>query len=178
MAQINFSNSADNSFSPLPEGTADFEILKVEQGVSKKGNPQLVIDTEICSGDSEGKKTKMWYSLTPQSTWKLKKLLLATHTPFETAGEQGKGGTIQFDTDDLVGAIFTCDIEISINPENNKPKNDFNNERVSAMMAPPAQATMPSAVAAAPPPVTTSAVAAPPAVGAAPAPSFQRRSRA
>ena len=53
MALINFSNSEDKGYSPLPEGSYDLEILSVEQKVSQAGNPQLEINTEVAGGEHE-----------------------------------------------------------------------------------------------------------------------------
>ena len=119
MALINFSNSEDKGYSPLPEGSYDLEILQVEQKVSQAGNPQLELSTEVAAGEHEGRKVKLWYSLTPQSAWKLKKLVVATHTPHEVVGSD-RDGQISFDTDDLVGGIFTATAVPGINPKSGK----------------------------------------------------------
>lgn len=176
MALINFSNSEDKGYSPLPEGSYDLEILQVEQKVSQAGNPQLELSTEVAAGEHEGRKVKLWYSLTPQSAWKLKKLVVATHTPHEVVGGlTEKDGQISFDTDDLVGGIFTATAVPGINPKSGKSKVDFNDERPSKLMAvePPA---IPAQVLAAAPPVVQAPVQQTLAV--APEASFRRRSRA
>lgn len=178
MALINFSNSEDKGYSPLPEGSYDLEILSVEQKVSQAGNPQLEINTEVAGGEHEGRKVRLWYSLTPQSAWKLKKLVVATHTPHEVVGSD-RDGQISFDTDDLIGGIFVATAVPGINPKSGKAKVDFNDERPSKLMAiePPA---MPAQVQAAAPPVVQVASQSPAqqTLTVAPEASFRRRSRA
>ena len=130
MAILEFDNSEDKgTFTPLPEGTYDLQIMAVEQGTSQKGNPQLKISCEVASGEKEGRKVTMWYSLVKQSAWKLKRLLVATGAPYE----EGDSGKLRFDTDDLVERFFTVDASISTNPVSNKLKNDFDAERPSVL---------------------------------------------
>ena len=130
MAILEFDNSEDKgTFTPLPEGTYDLQIMAVEQGTSQKGNPQLKISCEVASGEKEGRKVTMWYSLVKQSAWKLKRLLVATGAPYE----ESDGGKLRFDTDDLVERFFTVDASISTNPVSNKLKNDFDAERPSVL---------------------------------------------
>jgi hypothetical protein len=130
MAILEFDNSEDKgTFTPLPEGTYDLQIMAVEQGTSQKGNPQLKISCEVASGEKEGRKVTLWYSLVKQSAWKLKRLLVATGAPYE----ESDGGKLRFDTDDLVERFFTVDASISTNPVSNKLKNDFDAERPSVL---------------------------------------------
>jgi hypothetical protein len=175
MAILEFDNSEDKgTFTPLPEGTYDLQIMVVEQGTSQKGNPQLKISCEVASGEKEGRKVTLWYSLVKNSAWKLKRLLVATGAPFE----ENDAGKLRFDTDDLVERFFTVDASVGVNPVSGKPKNDFDAERPSAMGAAPVPAVAPAPAAIPVQPSTVSA-AAQAIVGSSPAPGeFRRRSRA
>jgi hypothetical protein len=181
MAVIQFDNAPDKGFTPPPEGVYDLEILNCEQKTSQAGNPQLELQTEVASGELEGRKIRLWYSLTPQSAWKLKKLLIATHTPHEILGDE-KTGTVSFDSDDLIGAIFTVDCVAG--EYQGKAKADYNNERPSKLMeGPPAAAPAVATPAPAAPVQQTlaappAAAPAAPAAAAAPEAGFRRRSRA
>jgi hypothetical protein len=175
MAILEFDNSEDKggAFTPLPEGTYDLQIMAVEQGTSQKGNPQLKISCEVASGEKEGRKVTLWYSLVKNSAWKLKRLLVATGAPFE----ESDAGKLRFDTDDLIERFFVVDASIGTNPVSGKLKNDFDAERPSAMGVAAAPAPAPQPVAApAPAPVYQQPAAQ---VAAQPAPGeFRRRSRA
>ena len=111
MAILEFDNSEDKgTFTPLPEGTYDLQIMVVEQGTSQKGNPQLKISCEVASGEKEGRKVTLWYSLVKNSAWKLKRLLVATGAPFE----ENDAGKLRFDTDDLVERFYTVDASVGV----------------------------------------------------------------
>jgi hypothetical protein len=165
MPIIEFDAPSNEGFQPLPEGTYWLRIESVEQGTSSAGNPQLVVKTKVVDGEYANKSVTIWYSLTPKSTWKLKALLDATDVPYEEVG-----GRVRFDTDDLYDREFVVDASVGVNPNTQKPKNDWSNER------PPKGASKPqSAAAAASAPAP--AQAAPAAAAAAPSETFRRRSR-
>ena len=169
MAILEFDNSEDKggAFTPLPEGTYDLQIMAVEQGTSQKGKPQLKISCEVASGEKEGRKVTLWYSLVKNSAWKLKRLLVATGAPFE----ESDAGKLRFDTDDLIERFFTVDASIGTNPVSGKLKNDFDAERPSQMGV--AAAPAPAARTAPQPAPVMASTASQPAPG-----EFRRRSRA
>jgi len=169
MPIIEFDAPSSEGFQPLPEGTYWLRIESVEQSTSSAGNPQLVVKTRVVDGEYANKSVTIWYSLTPKSTWKLKALLDATDVPYEEVG-----GRVRFDTDDLYDKDFVVDASVGVNPNTQKPKNDWSNER------PPKSA---SKSASKPQPTTAAAVSAPApaqaasAAAAAPSETFRRRSR-
>lgn len=112
MALINYSKGDGGAFKPLPAGSYDVEIKSAEQGASSKGNPQLTIKGEVVDGEYAGKKVTMWYSLLPQSTWRLDALFSALAIDPVPTGELDENGKeiMSGDTDLLIGRVvrFAC----------------------------------------------------------------------
>lgn len=111
MARIPYSKG-ENTFKPLPESTYDVQLDSAEQTTSKGGNPQLTVKGQIVDGEYAGKKVTIWYSLLPQSTWKLDALFEALGIPAQETGELDENGKpiCDFDTDDLAGRVvrYVC----------------------------------------------------------------------
>lgn len=120
----------ENDFTPLPEGTYDCKIIKVEQSTSSKGNPQLEVSLEVVEGPKQGRKPKKWYSMTEKAGWALRKLVEELDVAFTDHGKTPDGQLDwEFDADDLVGRIVRYDV--TIRTHEGKKNNDFSNEQVS-----------------------------------------------
>jgi len=127
---IRYTN-ASSLFEVYPAGIYSFEIMEVEQGASKKGNPQLKVVTEIIDGPHAGKKFTTWYSLLPQALFRLNMLIEASRVPHNVVGEDEKGNPqIEFDENDLVGLRFTA--ELTVEKYEGKDQNRIGNETVYA----------------------------------------------
>jgi hypothetical protein len=164
MTQINYAKGGEGgNWQPLPEGTYDVRITKCEQSASTKGNPQLRITAEVLDGTHQGKVVNLWYSLLPQSTWKMDKLLEALEIERTDTGEFNADGTpiMGFDDDHLIGRCVCYTVTQREYPVGSKKMtNDFNDEARSeydddegadapAPAAPPqTQAKAPAAAAA------------------------------
>jgi hypothetical protein len=136
MAKINYNKGGDggSSWQALPEGTYDVRILASEQGTSKAGNAQIKLSCEVLDGPSAGKKVNIWYSLLPQSTWKLDKLLETLDVERFETGEFGQDGTpiLGFDDEDLIDRSVRYTVGQREFPAGSgKMTNDFNDESVS-----------------------------------------------
>lgn len=131
MAKIPYSAGDAGSFQPLPEGTYDFRINETVVGNSRAGNPQLQLKMEVLDGPHTGKKVSCWYSLLPQSGWKLDALLKALHIDREDTGQvDGSGNPIlEFDDEWLINRCVQFDV--TQREFNGKVNNDFQNERAS-----------------------------------------------
>jgi len=132
MARIPYSAGEGGSFQPLPEGTYDFRINETILGNSRAGNPQLQLKMEVLDGPHTSKKVSCWYSLLPQSGWKIDALLEALKIEREDTGQvDDKGNPIlAFDDEWLLDRCVTFDV--SQREYNGKTNNDFQNERLSA----------------------------------------------
>ncbi len=174
MPTIEF-KKGENNFNPVPEGTYDFEILEASPGTSSGGHMQIELNTQIVGGAEDGRKVRMWYVITEKSGWKIDKLLQAIG--LDSAPTEG--GNFAFDTDQMLGAVFTADASIAKTPDG-RDKNEFKNERPSKLAAqPPAQDA--AAPAAAPTAAQLAASTAAPAAApgqAAAMPAFQGGARA
>lgn len=56
-----------NAFASVPVGTYQARLLDVIAQPNNKGNPCVVLDFEIASGDFEGKQHRVWRHLTPDT---------------------------------------------------------------------------------------------------------------
>lgn len=131
MVQINFNageNTGQGTWTPLPEGDYEVEIEDVEVTTSGSGNPQLQLSYKLMDGPREGGTAKDWYSLLPQSGWRLRGLLDALGIEYTAGGKDGDGrDAISFEGDDLIGRrvlYFVAQREY-----NGKVNNDFKNPR-------------------------------------------------
>jgi hypothetical protein len=132
MVQIRFSagENTGGQWTPLPEGTYDFRIIEVEQGNSSNGNPQLRTKLEILDGPRAGDKPNTWYSLLPQSGWKLRGLVEALDLDYQIEGQDADGNDlIVFDADELLHRCVRMDVRQR--EYNGKTTNDFINEAPS-----------------------------------------------
>ena len=132
MGQIRFSAGEDTGggWTPLPEGTYDFRIIEAEQGVSSNKNPQLRVKLEVLDGPRSGDKTNTWYSLLPQSGWKLRRLIDALEIDYQVEGKDADGNElISFDDEELVQRCVRMDVKQR--EYNGKTVNDFLNEELS-----------------------------------------------
>lgn len=135
MARIEFQSSASNeevTYAPLPQGTYDLVVNDVTQGTSSKGNAQLQVRCEIAAGEYSGKKITLWLSLLDSATWRLSAFVKATGVEYE----DGPGGQISFDTDDVVGAYFSASTKIR--EYNGREKNEWENFAPSKLSQPKA----------------------------------------
>lgn len=167
MAMINYTKGNEGGgWVPLPEGTYDVKILEVKQGTSKSGNPQLSVKGEVMDGPHAGKTVTIWYSLTPQSTWKLDALLDALQIPRVETGEYHADGQpiMGFDDDALLNRCVRYDVKQR--EYQGKVNNDFAKERPSPFdaSAEPAPTGGQSGTAATPP-ASSGAPASAPAAG-------------
>jgi hypothetical protein len=144
---IRFNTSQGGGFETYEAGTYTLKIESVTQGTSKAGNPQLTVKCTFVGGRYDGKTITVWYSLTPQSFWKIQLLIEATACNHTVVGEDAQGQPIiEFDEQDLVGLIF--DADVTIEDYQGKKNNRVNKERASELLndaqpeqAAPAQAT-------------------------------------
>lgn len=173
MPVINFKAKEGKGWQPLPKGTYVIQINSVDPTkVSTKGNPQMMVEGQVVGGDSEGKKVTLWYPLDGAAAWRLRNLLEGTGVDFEDTeldevdDEQKPIHGYSFDSDDLPGMSFLCDVDQR--EYQGKVNNDFANERpvdgapaeAAAASKPAATATKPAAAAAAAPARTPTAAAA------------------
>lgn len=167
MALINYAKGQQSSaqgggWQPLPEGLYDVKILAAEQGTSKAGNPQIRVSGEVLDGTYAGRTVNVWYSLLPQSTWKLDALLNALDVDRVDTGDFYPDGSpiLAFDPDHLVGRAVRYTVRQREYPAGSgKLTNDFAEEARSPFDAfedeapvAPAPAAKPAPVAAAPAP--------------------------
>ena len=169
--------SVGGDWVPLPAADYNLQIDAAESGTSKgSGAPQLRVNTHVVDGPFAEKKAMLFYSLKPNSIWKVKALLVATGIEFiseeldEVDPETNKPlETITFDSDDLIGCSFR--VTVSQRDYQGKMQNDFNKERaLEGVASQPARTAAPAEPA--------RAVAQParaPAQPAASAPARQRR---
>jgi hypothetical protein len=139
------------AFTPYPEGTYDLQIQGVVQGASKAGNAQLKLSCEIATPDTQqGSKVTIWYSLLPQSGWKLRMLLDATGVPYDITGETDESGNevLEFDPEELELRYFR--VECSTRKHDGKVYNDWKNEEASPLGQEATPAEAPKTVAKAP----------------------------
>jgi len=134
MPVIEFKAKEGKGWQPLPKGTYTLQITSVDASkVSKKGNPQMMVEAQVSGGDHEGKKCTLWYPLDGNAAWRTRNLLEGTGVDYEEfdSGEVDDEGKkifgYSFDTDDLSGASFTCDVDQR--EYEGKINNDYANER-------------------------------------------------
>ena len=128
-------NPADGGgWKPLPSGTYDIQIDKIEETTSKNNNPQLKMAAHVVDGPHDQKKVTLWYSLVENALWKLEALCEAAGIDYsceeldETDPETGKPLVeFELDTDDLIGCIVTYDV--TEYKHQGKEQNRFENER-------------------------------------------------
>jgi hypothetical protein len=146
MARIEFTSSSSEevTYAPIPQGTYDLTVTDITQGTSSKGNPQLQVRCEIAQGEYSGKKITLWLSLLESATWRLSAFVKATGIDYE----DGPGGQISFDTDDVVGAYFSASTKIR--EYNGKDKNEWESFAPSKLSQPAAPRAAASVAAPAP----------------------------
>ena len=129
MARIAYSQGDKSSFKVLPNGTYEFRITDVEQGVSSNGNPQIKVKFEVVDGPYRGDTVTAWYSLVPKALWKVLQLVEALGIETEGTGEvDDKGEEIMaFDTDDLIGCLVSFDV--GQREYNGRKSNEFNDPK-------------------------------------------------
>lgn len=142
MITVRTTKGTGGDWQPLPKATYDFTVTDVKEKTASSGNPNLQVACSVADGQYTGRTANIWYSLLPKSGWKLKMLLEACGVDFnevELDGEidedSGKPLTeLQFDTDEIVGKTFTCDV--TEGEFEGKANNRFNNERPVGMTLP------------------------------------------
>jgi hypothetical protein len=179
MARIVFKKPEGGTYTPLPEGMYDWEIQGAVQTTSGKGNAQLELACVVVAPEQyAGRTSKHWYSLLPQSAWRLKKLLDAAGCDYEEGKDEQGNDVLAFDDEQLPGLFFRCKASIGENEAGND-RNEFSNESPSKFSAAPASAPQAAPPAAAPTPASAQggAVATAPAAAAPAGTGFQPRSR-
>lgn len=136
MALISYTKGSDNGgggWQPLPEGTYDLSIRSAEAKTSKAGNPQIQLTCEVADGEYAGKRATVWYSLLPNSTWKLDRLIDALGIGRQPTGEFDAAGKeiLAFDVDHLVGRVVRYNVKQR--EYQGKVNNDFADEARSPL---------------------------------------------
>lgn len=133
MGRVRLQKSTGGSYQPLPEGTYDFKILDVEQGVSRNQNPQLRVGMEVLDGAQQGKTISVWYSLLPQSLWNLYNLTEALAIEMDETGDVDDKGEPIYDFDDEI--LIGCCVQFSVGLReyNGKKNNTFNDAALSTL---------------------------------------------
>ena len=164
---IEFKAKESKGWQPLPDATYVLQITAVDPTkVSKKNNPQMMVEAQVAEGDHTGKKVTLWYPLDGNAAWRLRNLLEATGVDYEDTeldetDDEGKPiHGYSFDSDDLSGTTFLADC--TQRTYEGKINNDFANERSvngEAAAAPSKSSGTKAAAPAAPPARTPSAAA-------------------
>ena len=76
----------------IPVGDHTVEIIAARDGVSSKGNDQIVVDLQ----DRDGRVLTDWITITPRALWRVKQV-------WEAAGLNWPGSGGEIDEQDLVG---------------------------------------------------------------------------
>jgi len=140
MAMITYTKGSDNGggggWQPLPEGVYDLLIKSAEQKTSSKGNQQIQVVCEVMDGEYAGKRATVWYSLLPNSTWKLDRLIDTLGIKRQPTGEFGPDGKeiLAFDPDDLIERVVRYTVKQR--EYQGKVNNDFADERKSPLDEP------------------------------------------
>lgn len=177
MPVVEFKAKEGKGWQPLPQGSYVLQITSVDPSkVSKANNPQMMVEAQVADGEHVGKKCTLWYPLDGAAAWRTRNLLEGTGIDFEEldSGEVDEEGKkicgYSFDTDDLPGATFLCDV--TQRTYEGKVNNDYANER--AVSDAPATETKTKTAAAKP---SEPAAAAAPAAARTPTAQVSRRPR-
>lgn len=169
MPRIAFEAGESKGWSPLPKGAYDIRIDSVEETLSKqKETPSLMVKGHVEGGQYDQKEVTIFYPIVPGAGFRIKNLLDASGVDYQTfetdkTDKDGKPLTgYDFESDDLIECVIRYDV--SVRTYNDKPQNDFQNERSVDGGGNGAAATAPAAGAAA---ATAPAPAAAPATAAA-----------
>ncbi len=129
--KINFragENTGQGNWTPLAEGDYLMEITDVELTTSKSNNQQLQVSMKIMDGVREGDACKDWYSLLPQSGWKLRGLLDALDIDYTVGSQDGDGrDDLEFDAEDLLQR--RVEFYVTQRSYEGKTNNDFKNPK-------------------------------------------------
>lgn len=135
MIEFSATTSERGDWVPLPAGTYDVQIDQVSIKPAKDSTkfPQLQLDTHVVGGAHDNKKAAIWYSLSPKSGWKLRKLLDAAGVDYEANEGADESVSISVDEEDLVGAY----VRYNVTQEDyqGKTNNRFNDETASPIIA-------------------------------------------
>lgn len=123
------------TYEPIPEGTYDLRIDKVEQRTSKKGIDQLMVVMSVLGPTNQGAKHTEWFALTEAAMWRLYNLFSALGVAATPTGEyDAQGNQLEdYDADELIGRVITASVKIEEyfsekegkNKRNNKLERDF-----------------------------------------------------
>ena len=106
-------------FEPLPPGYYLATISKAEEGVSKAGNPKVVIDWQIVEPeDFVGRKAWSHMTLLEGKTYAFMELLLALGYD-----EEELNGEVVIEVSDLIGG--TCTLVMRETTYNNEPSSEI-----------------------------------------------------
>lgn len=124
------SSGGQGTYEPIPEGTYDLRIDKVEQRTSKKGVEQLMIGMTVLGPTSQGSKHTEWFALTEAAMWRLYNLFSAlgiAPSPTDAFDEQGNQ-LDDYDSDELIGRVITAAVKIEEYFSEKEGKNKRNNK--------------------------------------------------
>lgn len=134
MPRIAFEAGESKGWSPLPKGTYDIRIDSIEETLSKqKETPSLRVSGHVEGGQYDQKEVTIFYPIVPTAGWRMKNLLDASGIDYNgvASANTDKDGkplmTYNFESDDLIECLIRFDV--SVRMYNEKPQNDFQNER-------------------------------------------------
>jgi Protein of unknown function (DUF669) len=119
-------------FEVWPKGRYNGVITKVEQGTAKASkNPQVIISVKVIDGPYADKSTRMWFTISPNSIFRIEELLAATipgeYDVIALEEKDPEGHPLQeinFDTDALIDRQFSFDCFIKAD-DKGEERNDF-----------------------------------------------------
>jgi len=147
MPKIEFSAGTGLDFTPIPKGTYNLRIRKVEQkpAKAKEGGgesfPTVWIHVEVLDGQYEEKKATLFCTMKPEKGWQLRAVVQSCIPGKYEETEAGKDAdgkpifAMAFDTDDLIDTTFTADLGIE-DDNKGKPRNTFNKIREHVVSGP------------------------------------------
>ena len=116
--KLDFSNTGDSTFEPLPAGLYPATVFDIKQKVGKdSGQPYL--EFTFALSDQNGRRAWSNYSLQPAALWKLKSTLLALGVPAKSLE-----GNFELDPKDLLGR--ECVLELIVDSWQGKATNSVN----------------------------------------------------
>jgi hypothetical protein len=131
MAQIRFTMSNSEDWSPLPNGTYEIEIESVDDTqVSSNGHPQVVLRGSVVTGPYAGRSVSVWYTLTPKASRRFYELCEKLGLPRRREGVDAEGNAIIVGPDpgEFIGKRVVFDVTTRIHE--GKEWNNFNNPRI------------------------------------------------
>lgn len=98
---LDFDVEKEAAGEPILDGTYEFQVSKIEEGVSKAGNRKLHIEADIINDPAyAGRRVFDDIGLTPQAAWKLLQFCKGVGVPAKN-----------INLGELLGATFHADVE-------------------------------------------------------------------